>query len=120
MVGRGERSCRRGAPLVMTYVPWLWSGSFDSYLLPTWYTVVNLLAALVSGVLFPLAAVLIGAAILINVLVPRIDARHASTSAPASASAPVLASAPVSAPADGARRDAVGLADTSRYEPPAG
>ncbi|MFV0284941.1 MAG: hypothetical protein ACK5IM_00965, partial [Demequina sp.] len=74
-----------GLQLVMTYVPWLWNGSFGSYLLPTWYTVVNLLAVLVSGVLFPLAAILIGVAILINVLVPRIDARNAAADASAGA-----------------------------------
>lgn len=100
-----------GLQLVTTYVPWLWSSGFDSYYLPTWYTVANLLAALVSGVLFPLAAVLIGVAILINVLVPRIGVAHGDGATEPQQHA--VEDVPVSD-----RRDAVGIADASVYEPP--
>ncbi len=94
-----------------TYVPWLWNGGFDTYYLPGWYSVVGSLASILGNVLFPLAAVLIGAAILINVLVPRIDARRDASDVTTVPDETVHLTATD-------RRDAVGIADTSVYEPP--
>ncbi|WP_084101705.1 hypothetical protein [Demequina sp. NBRC 110051] len=103
-----------GAVVLQVVAPWgltaLWTVT-DSYSSDGWYIVVSLLSGIANALLFPLAAVLVGAAVVINVLVPRVGATREDDAAdPQQHHAEDV---PVSD-----RRDAVGIADASVYEPP--
>ncbi len=103
-----------GAVMLQGAAPWgltaLWTVT-ENYSHDGWYLVVSLLSGIATGVMYPLAAVLIGAAVVINVLMPRIGDTREDLSADPQQHA--VEGMPVSE-----RRDAVGIADASVYEPP--
>lgn len=79
--------------------------------IPGWVPVMNSVLTVVTQMPLLIAAALIGAAVVVNVLLPRIKATRADNAAdPQQQHAEDL---PVSD-----RRDAVGIADASVYEPP--